>query len=69
MSEDYIQLDTRMMYMEDTFQQLNRIVMEQDRKIEELTNTVRELRKKVRELEEKKREEGAAPLEERPPHY
>ena len=69
MNEDYIHLDSRLLYMEDTFQQLNRIVMEQDRKIDKLTSTVRELNRKVRELEEKNREEGALPQEERPPHY
>ncbi len=69
MEEELIRLDTRLIYLEDTVSQLNRIIMDQDGQIEQLKRTVNELRNKVRELDEKKGENQSFSDQEKPPHY
>lgn len=69
MEDDIIRLDTRIIYLEDSIQQMNMIMLEQDKKIAKMTAVVNELREKVSELEEKKGERGVTEENVRPPHY
>lgn len=69
MEDDIIRLDTRIIYLEDSIQQMNMIMLEQDKKMDKLMVVVNALREKISELEEKKGERGLSEENERPPHY
>ncbi|OQY32394.1 MAG: hypothetical protein B6241_11230, partial [Spirochaetaceae bacterium 4572_59] len=58
MEDDIIRLDTRIIYLEDSIQQMNMIMLEQDKKMDKLMVVVNALREKISELEEKKGERG-----------
>jgi SlyX protein len=69
MEDKMIQMDTRILYLEDTIQQMNIIMMEQDKAITRLNTIVKTLNDKIKELDEKKGERGVSEESERPPHY
>jgi len=69
MRHEIIRLDTRVIYLEDTVQQMNLIMMEQDRTIGKLSRMVSELEEKLRELDERKANREGGDHNSRPPHY
>ena len=62
-----VEIETKISFQEDLLQDLNRIVYEQQKKIERLEAICESLIGHVRELADAAAEQGAA--SERPPHY
>ncbi len=68
--EKMIELESRMMYLEDSLQQMSLQMMKKDRVIEILQEKLSTLEEKLRELDERKMNRGGADVaDERPPHY
>ena len=63
--ERLVDLETKLVYQEDALQQLNAVVLEQRRQIEQLTATTQVLGERVRALGESPGHDGP----EVPPHY
>lgn len=62
----WIELETRLSYVDDTVRVLNDIVAQQQARIDQLEATCRALGERLRRTE---RGDGAPPVDERPPHY
>jgi SlyX protein len=65
--ERIIELETRLAYQEDTIQQLNDIVVAQQRKLDRVESSLKTLVAKFQDVSE-----GVSdinPLHEKPPHY
>ena len=68
--EKLVELESRMMYLEDSLQQMSLQMMKKDRHLEILQEKISTLEEKLRELDERKMNRGGADIaDERPPHY
>jgi SlyX protein len=68
-TDDLTDLQTRVIFQEDTLQQLNSIVTKQDHEIRELQQQLKSLAKRFEEFLYAQEQNPAAPAIERPPHY
>jgi len=65
-----INLDSRIMYLEDNMQQMSLQLMKKDRLIEIMQLKISALEEKLKDLDERKMNRASADeSEERPPHY
>ena len=64
-----IDIETKLMHMEDTVQSLNNTVYLQQQKLDQLQGICESLVGHLRELSESVREGGVGGGNERPPHY
>ncbi|MDC7234244.1 MAG: SlyX family protein [Spirochaetales bacterium] len=70
MDEKLINLDSRIMYLEDTMQQMSLQLMKKDRLIEILQTKITTLEEKLKDLDERKVNRASSDAaDERPPHY
>lgn len=70
MQDKIIDLETKFSFQEDLLQELNEIVIRQQRQIDELGRQVGALKQQIEELEAgKSGAVGHAPDSEKPPHY
>lgn len=67
--QDIEDLQSRLAFQEDTLAELNGIVARQDRQLSELTQAFTALVKKLDDMQYERERSGAAPADERPPHY
>jgi len=68
--EKLINLDTRIMYLEDSLQQMSLQMMKKDRFLEILQERINTLEEKLKDMDERKMNRTSAEAaEERPPHY
>jgi len=68
-SDELIELQTRMAYQEDTITQLNNVVTQQDADIIQLQQQMRLLAKRIDELSFTQGDGSEEIANERPPHY
>jgi len=61
-----MELESRILYLEDTVQSINKVMMEQQNQLDLLQNRNRFLQEKLREITEQMQE---TPLDQKPPHY
>lgn len=66
MTEEQEKIEIKLAYMEAKVEELNEVVIEQERSIDSLTIQLRQLSKKVDDLIES---EGESRPNRRPPHY
>ncbi|MBF9014914.1 MULTISPECIES: SlyX family protein [unclassified Oceanispirochaeta] len=65
-----INLDSRIMYLEDSIQQMSLQLMKKDRLIEIMQLKIASLEDKLKDMDERKMNRASADAsEERPPHY
>jgi uncharacterized coiled-coil protein SlyX len=70
LNDKMINLDSRMMYLEDSIQQLSLQLMKKDRLIEIMQLKITSLEDKLKDMDERKMNRASADAsEERPPHY
>ena len=68
--EKIVNLDSRIMYLEDSLQQLSMQMMKKDRFIEILQEKISGLEEKMKDMDERKANVSTLDAaEERPPHY
>lgn len=68
-TDDLIELQTRIAYQEDTISQLNQVITKQDADIIQLQQQMRLLAKRIDELSFTQADSGEEITNERPPHY
>lgn len=68
-TQDVIDLQTRVVFQEDTLQQLNTVVAQQDQEIRELQQQLRLLAKRFDDFLYAQEQGSATVINERPPHY
>jgi len=69
-NDKLINLDSRIMYLEDSLQQMSLQMMKKDRSIEVLQERINSLEEKLKDMDEKKMNRSSTDsVEERPPHY
>lgn len=69
-NDKMINLDSRMMYLEDSIQQMSLQLMKKDRLIEIMQKKITTLEDKLKDLDERKMNHSSVDAsEERPPHY
>jgi SlyX protein len=68
-TQDVIDLQTRIVFQEDTLQQLNAVVAQQDQEIRELQQQLKLLAKRFDDALYAQEQGGTAVVNERPPHY
>ncbi len=70
MSEDQrlIEIETKVLYQEDTIEQLNQVICEQEKQIRKIQDTLVNLTKSFKSLLEMTQDQ-VKPGHERPPHY
>lgn len=66
MSDKYLDLEIKVSYLEDYFEQINNVVIEQGNKIDRLIEVNRQLREKISIMEENMKETRENTP---PPHY
>jgi len=65
-----IDLQSRIAYQDDTIQQLNDVIVSQDRTILNIEHQLKDLSKQMLEMREEMRNQGGISIsDERPPHY
>lgn len=65
-----INLDSRIMYLEDSIQQMSLQLMKKDRLIEIMQLKITSIEDKLKDMDERKMNRASADAsEERPPHY
>ena len=67
--EQLIELQTRIVFQEDTLQQLNEVVTQQDQDIRQLQQQVKLLAKRLEDALYTQEQSTAKIIDERPPHY
>ncbi|MBL7005854.1 MAG: SlyX family protein [Spirochaetia bacterium] len=67
--ESIIRLETKISYQDDLIQQLNEVVIEQQKQIRDLESRTDILTKKLEDLLELTAEERTSGGKDRPPHY
>lgn len=67
--EQLIDLQTRVVYQEDTLEQLNQVITRQDADISQLKQQVRILAQRLEDSLRTRGQDGEQVLDERPPHY
>jgi SlyX protein len=68
-TEELIDLQTRLAYQEDTINQLNNVITKQDADIVQLQQQMRLLAKRIDELSFTQDDGASDVVSERPPHY
>lgn len=68
-SDELIDIQTRLAFQEDTINQLNQVIIKQDADIIQLKQQLRVLAKKLDELAYQSSTPAAETVNERPPHY
>jgi SlyX protein len=70
MQDRLIELESKFSFQEDSLQELNEVLIKQQRQLDEMRQLVESLRERIAELEAGGGGGGApAPGSERPPHY
>lgn len=69
LTNELIELQTRIAFQEDTINQLNRVITKQDADIVQLQHQMRLLAKRMDELSVAQASGGEEVTHERPPHY
>jgi len=70
LEEKIINLDSRIMYLEDSLQQMSLQLMKKDRFLEILQEKISNLEEKLKDMDERKMNRSSLDsAEERPPHY
>lgn len=70
LNDKIINLDSRVMFLEDSLQQMSLQLMKKDRLIEIIQKKVEALEDKLKDIDERKMNRASADAaEERPPHY
>ena len=62
-----VDIEIKLSYQEDTIRELNSVVCEQQKQIDQLESICKVLASRIKELSEAL--EGKPPLNEKPPHY
>lgn len=68
-ADEFVELQTRIAYQEDTINQLNQVITKQDADILQLQHQMRLLAKRIDELAVTQGDAGEEITNERPPHY
>ncbi len=68
-NDSLIDLQTRVVFQEDTLQELNRVVALQDQEIRQLKEQMLLLAKRLDDFVYSQEQGGIKPADERPPHY
>lgn len=68
-NDSLIDLQTRVVFQEDTLQELNRVVALQDQEIRQLKEQMLLLAKRLDDFVYSQEQGGIKPVDERPPHY
>ena len=68
LTEDVVELQTRIQFQEDIIQKLDEVVIQQDKRMDKLLRRVMELEDRVEQLAFE-RNNPADPAAEKPPHY
>ena len=68
-TDELIELQTRLAYQEDTIQQLNNVITQQDATISQLQQQMRLLAKRVDEISFTQEGSSDDATNDRPPHY
>ncbi len=61
-----VDIETKLAYQEDTLQELNRVIVNHEQRLERLETTLKLLIERLREVTAT---ESTKPLDEKPPHY
>lgn len=70
MQDRLIELESKFSFQEDSLQELNEVLIKQQRQLDEMRQLVESLRERIADLEAGGGDGGApAPGSERPPHY
>ena len=69
MKQDTEQLESKLAYLELAYDELNQVVYEQSRRLDEALEQIRQLRSQLKAAVEANSERPYSPEEERPPHY
>ena len=70
MQEEITALQIKFSYQEDLLQELNQIVIQQQRQMDEMLQEMRALKEQLAEVEIRESKAGGAEMQaERPPHY
>lgn len=69
MEEKLIELETKFSYQEDLLSELNRVVIAQQRQLDELLREVHLIRDQLHEAMEGDTGQQAVEADEKPPHY
>ncbi len=64
-----VELETKQAYQEDLIQDLNKIIFEQQKRLEKLEEACKYLLEQTKELAEITSSDGSATVDEKPPHY
>ena len=69
MHQDAEQLESKLAYLELAFEELNQVVYEQNRRLDQALEHIRELRAQLKSILEEGLERPYTAEEEKPPHY
>ena len=69
MNQDTEQLESKLAHLELAFEELNQMVYEQNRRLDQALAQIRDLRSQLKSVLEEGIERPYSPEEEKPPHY
>lgn len=69
MNQDNEQLESKLAHLELAFEELNQVVYEQNRRLDQALARIRQLQAQLKSILEEGIERPFSPEEEKPPHY
>lgn len=69
MNQDTEQLESKLAHLELAFEELNQVVYEQNRRLDQALEQIRQLREQLKSALEEGAERPYTPEDELPPHY